>query len=158
VNEIPLRSLNQEKSNPNVENPRCLKLFLNSCKNTATRETYANHLNSFLKHVEKDHESLLMLSDSELNQTLEDYVMFCSDHDRYAVSSIRGMVASIEKFLFINDRTINKKKLMMFLPEAKKTEQRAITTEEVRLLLSASANTRQRALIHIFSATFKKHT
>ena len=153
MNKIPVSSLNQEKLNSNVESPRCLKLFLNSCKNTATRETYANHLSAFLKHVGKDHESLLALSDSELNQTLEDYVMFCSDNDRYAVSSIRGIVAGIEKFLFINDRTVNKKKLMMFLPEAKKTSQRAITTEEVRLLLSASANPRQRALIHIFSAT-----
>ena len=153
MNEIPLSSLNQEKLNSNVESPRCLKLFLNSCKNTATRETYSNHLNAFLKHVGKDHESLLVLSDSELNETLEDYVIFCSNNDRYAVSSIRGIVAGIEKFLFINDRTINKKKLMMFLPEAKKTSQRAITTDEVRLLLSASANPRQRALIHILSAT-----
>jgi hypothetical protein len=55
VNEIPVRSFNQEKSNLNVENPRCLKLFLNSCKNKATRETYTNHLDSFLKQVEKDH-------------------------------------------------------------------------------------------------------
>ena len=53
MNKIPVRSLNQEKLNSNVENPRCLKLFLNSCKNNATRETYANHLNSFLKHVVK---------------------------------------------------------------------------------------------------------
>jgi site-specific recombinase XerD len=153
VNRIPVRSFNQEKSNLNVENPRCLKLFLNSCKNKATRETYTNHLDSFLKHVGKDHESLLTLSNLELKETLEDCMMFCSANNRYAVSSIRGIFAGIEKFLFINDRTINKKKLMMFLPEAKKTEQRAITTEEVRLLLSASANPRQRALIHIFSAT-----
>jgi hypothetical protein len=76
VNKIPLSSLNQEKLNSNVESPRCLKLFLNSCKNNATRETYANHLNAFLKHVGKDHESLLALSDSELNIILEDYIMF----------------------------------------------------------------------------------
>ena len=110
MNKIPVSSLNQEKLNSNVENPRCLKLFLNSCKNTATRETYVNHLNSFLKHVGEDHESLLMLSDSELNIILEDYMMFCADNDRYAVSSIRGIFVGIEKFLFINDRTINKKK------------------------------------------------
>ena len=54
MNEIPLSSLNQEKSNPNVESPRCLKLFLRTCKNKATRETYLNHLDAFLKHVEKE--------------------------------------------------------------------------------------------------------
>jgi hypothetical protein len=52
-----------------------------------------------------------MLSDSELNETLEDHIFFCSENDRYAVSSIRGKFASIEKFLVDNDRTTNKKKI-----------------------------------------------
>jgi len=133
VNRIPVSSLNDKKSNLNVKNPRCLELFLNSCKNNATRETYVNHFNAFLKHVGKDPQSLLMLSDSELNIILVDYVMFCSSNDRYTVSSIRGIIASIDKFLFMNDRTINKKKLLMFLPEQKNTAQRAITTEEILL-------------------------
>ena len=78
MNRIPVSSLNNKKSKVNVKNPRCLNLFLNSCKNKATRETYVNHFNAFLKYVEKDHESLLMLSDSELNKTIENYVIFCS--------------------------------------------------------------------------------
>ena len=89
MNRIPVSSLNDKKLKVNVKNPRCLNLFLNSCKNKATRETYVNHLNAFLKYVEKDYESLWMLSDSELNETIENYVMFCSNNDRYAVSSIR---------------------------------------------------------------------
>ncbi|RZD43719.1 MAG: hypothetical protein CXT78_07690, partial [Thaumarchaeota archaeon] len=112
-----------------------------------------NHFNAFLKYVEKDHESLLMLSDSELNKTVEDYVMFCCDNDRYAVSSIRGIVAAIDKFLFMNDRVINKKKMLMFLPEEKKTSQRSITTKEIHLLLLASANSRSKAIVHLFCAT-----
>jgi len=153
VNRIPLSSLNDKKLKVNVKNPRCLELFLHSCKNNATRETYVNHFNAFLKHVGKDHESLLMLSDSELNIILEDYVMFCSSNDRYARSSIKGIFAAIEKFLFMNDRTINKKKLMMCLPEQKKTSQRSITTEEILLLLLASANSRSKAIVHLFCAT-----
>ena len=153
MNRIPVRSFNKEKSNLNVKNPRCLKLFEMSCKSEATRETYVHHLDGFLKYVGKDYESFLMLSDSELNETLEDYVMFCKSNDRYAVSSIRGIFSAIEKFLFINDRTMNKKKLMMFLPEKKNTAQRSITTDEIQLLLLKSSNPRQRAIIHIFSAT-----
>lgn len=153
MNRIPLSSLKDKKSKVNVKNPRCLELFLNSCKNNATRETYVNHFNAFLKHVGKDHESLLMLSDSELNIILEDYVMFCSSNDRYARSSIKGIFASIEKFLVVNDKMMNKKKLMMFLPEQKKTSQRAITTEEILLLLLASANPRSKAIVHLFCAT-----
>ena len=74
MNRIPLSSLNDKKLKVNVKTPRCLKLFLGTCKNKATRETYVNHFNAFLKYVEKDHESLLMLSDSELNKTIEKIV------------------------------------------------------------------------------------
>ena len=108
-------------------------------------------MNSFLKWGDKDYESLLVLSDSELQILLEDYMMYC--RKRYAVSSIRTIFASIEKFLFVNDRTVNKKKLMMFLPEKLKTTQRAITTEEIRLLLKHCGSKRNSGIIHVFSAT-----
>ena len=153
MNRIPVSSLNDKKLKVNVKNPRCLELFLNSCKNNATRETYVNHFNVFLKYVEKDHESLLMLSDFDRNIILEDYVMVCSSNDKYASSSIRGIFSAIKKFLFVNDKTTNKKKWMMFLPEEKKTSQRAITTNETRLLLSVSANSRSKAIVRLFCAT-----
>jgi len=136
-----------------VSSPRCLELFLHSCKNNATRETYTNHLNAFLKHVGKDHESFLMLSDDDRNIILEDYMMFCSKNDRYARSSIKGIFAAIDKFLVVNDKMMNKKKLMMFLPEQKNTEQRAITTEEIRLLLLVAQKARNRAIVHSVTAT-----
>ena len=113
MNRIPIRSFKKEKSKVNVENPRCLELFLNSCKNNATRETYTNHLNAFLKHVEKDHESFVMLSDVDINIILEDYMMFCSKNDRYARSSIKGIFAAIDKFLVVNDKMMNKKKFLL---------------------------------------------
>jgi len=134
-----------------MQNPRCLKLFESACRSERTRESYVQLLNSFLKWAEKDHESLLVLSDFELQVLLENYMMYC--RRRYATSSIITIFASIQKFLFVNDRTVNKKKLMMFLPEKLKTKQRAITTEEVRLLLKHCGSKRNRAIIHVFSAT-----
>ena len=124
MNRIPVSSLNDKKLKVNVKNPRCLNLFLNSCKNKATRETYVNHFNAFLKWAGKDHQSFLIMSDVDRNMILEDYVMFCSKNDRYAVSSIRGIFVAIEKFLVVNDKMMNKKKLMIFLPEQKNTIQR----------------------------------
>jgi integrase len=94
-----------------------------------------------------------MLTDSELNIVLEDYVLFCSENDRYACSSIRGIFSAIEKFLIVNDRTMNRKKLMMFLPEERIHKQKAITTEQTRDLLSASSNLRSKAIVHLFCAT-----
>ena len=129
MNRIHLRSLNDKKAN--VKNPRCLELFLNCCKSKATRETYANHLTAFLKHIEKDHESFLMLSDVERNIILEDYAMFCKNNVRYACSSIREIFSAIEKFLFVNDKTMNKKKLMMFLPEEKRHHKEQLRLKKI---------------------------
>ncbi len=134
-----------------MENPRCLKLFESACRAERTRVLYVNLLDKFLKNAGKDYESLLILSDSELQIVLEDYMMYC--RKRYAVSSIRTIFAAIEKFLFVNDRTVNKKKLMMFLPEKKNTSQRAITIEEIRLLLKHCSSKRNNAIIHLLSAT-----
>ena len=134
-----------------MQNPRCLKLFESACRSERTRKSYVQLLNSFLKWGDKDYESLLVLSDSELQILLEDYMMYC--RKRYAVSSIRTIFASIEKFLFVNDRTVNKKKLMMFLPEKLKTTQSAITTKEIRLLLKHCGSKRNSGIIHVFSAT-----
>ncbi len=151
MNRIPVRSFNQSKANVNVENPRCFKIFKMSCKSKATFLNYQYHLNTFLKWADKDYESLLILSDIELKETLEDYAMFCQT--RYATSSFRGIFSAIEKFLFVNDKNMNRKKLMMVLPEKKYAEQRAITTEEIRLLLFTSSNPRSKAIIHILTAT-----
>ena len=134
-----------------MQSPRCLKLFESACRSERTRKSYFQLLNSFLKWGDKDYESLLVLSDSELQILLEDYMMYC--RRRYATSSIITIFASIQKFLFVNDRTVNKKKLMIFLPEKSKTKQRAIATEEVRLLLKHCGSKRNRAIIHVFSAT-----
>jgi len=131
-------------------NPRCFEMFQMACSSKRTRETYTHLLDYFLKWADKDYESLLVLSDSELQTLLEDYMMYCKR--RYARAGIRGRFASIEKFLFVNDRIVNKKKLMMFLPEKLKTKQRAITTEEIRSMLNYCGSKRNLAIVHVFSA------
>jgi len=47
---------------------RSLILFEESCKSEKTRESYRNNLNKFLKWSQKDYESLLMLSKTELEK------------------------------------------------------------------------------------------
>ncbi len=72
---------------------------------------------------------------------------------RYKKQDIQERFAAIEKFLFVNDRTVNKKKLMMFLPEAGKNKQRAITNRECLDLIKHSSSSRVRAIIHLFAST-----
>ena len=125
-------------------------MFQMACSSKRTRETYTQLLDLFLKWANKDYVSLLVLSDSELQILLENYMMYCKR--RYARAGIRGRFASIEKFLFVNDRIVNKKKLMMFLPEKLKTKQRAITTDEIRTMLNYCGSKRNLAIVHVFSA------
>jgi len=133
------------------EIPRCLTLFEESCRTEATKKTYSRLLELFLKHVNKDHESLLLLPDDQLQILLEDYMIYCKK--RFMKSGIITRFSAISKFLFVNDRIVNTKKLMMFLPEAEKRKQRAITNEECQELLSHSSTNRTRAIIHLFCAT-----
>jgi len=134
-----------------VAKPRCLTLFEESCRSDATRRTYTQLLNYFLKWVNKDHESLLLLPSDQLQILLEDYMLYCKR--RYKKKGILTRYSAIEKFLFVNDRTVNKRKLMMFLPEEEKNRQRAITGKECVDLISHSSSNRVRAIIHLFAST-----
>ncbi len=133
------------------KSPRCLILFEESCRTKATRETYSRLLNTFLKWANKDHESLLILPDDQLQMLLEDYMIYCKK--RFKKAGIITRFSAIEKFLFVNDKIINKRKLMMFLPEAEKKKQRAITDKECQDLLSHASTNRTKAIIHFFCAT-----
>jgi len=134
-----------------MENPRCFTLFQEACRSDKTRKTYTLCLHKFLEWGKKDYESLLALSDSELQILLEDYMLYCKK--RFKKSGIILRFSAIEKFLFINDRTVNKKKMFMFLPEQLKTKQRAITDDEIREMLLNCGSRRNRVIIHILSAT-----
>ena len=132
--------------------PRSQVLFENACTSNATLSTYSSLLGQFLKWAHKDHESLLLLPGDQLNIVLEDYLIFMKK--RYPRSTVKIHLAAITKFLIINDRTVNSKKLAMFLPEeSKRGGERAITTEEVQRMLSLAGTKRAKAIIHLFSAT-----
>jgi len=132
--------------------PRSKFLFESACATDATLYTYTNLLNQFLKWAHKDHESLLLLPDDQLNILLEDYVIYMKK--RHPRSTIKGHLAAINKFLIINDRQVNSKKLAMFLPaESKPGGEKAITTEQIQRMLSYVGTKRAKAIIHLFTAT-----
>ena len=134
------------------DKPRSQVLFENACTSKATLSTYSGLLGQFLKWIHKDHESLLLLPDDQMNIVLEDYLMFMKK--RYPKSTAKTHLAAITKFLIINDRMINSKKLAMFLPEeSKRGGERAITTKEVQRMLFIAGTKRAKAIIHLFSAT-----
>ena len=132
--------------------PRSQFLFESACTTDATLSTYTSLLNQFLKWAHKDHESLLLLPDDQLNILLEDYVIYMKK--RHPRSTIKGHLAAINKFLIINDRQVNSKKLAMFLPaESKPGGEKAITTEQIQRMLSYAGTKRAKTIIHLFAAT-----
>ncbi len=131
--------------------PRCLILFEGSFRSEATGKTYTKLLNQFLTWAKKDHESLLLLTDKEIQVLLEDYMLFLKR--RYKRASAKTIMAAITKFLIINDKTVNLKKLQMFLPEEEKPGgEKAITTIQVRKMLDYATTIRLKTIIHIFAS------
>ena len=128
--------------------PRCLILFEGSFRSEATGKTYTKLLNQFLTWAKKDHESLLLLTDKEIQVLLEDYMLFLKR--RYKRASAKTIMAAIAKFLIINDKTVNLKKLQMFLPEEEKPGgEKAITTMQVKKMLDYATTIRLKTIIHI---------
>ena len=131
--------------------PRCLILFEGSFRSEATGKTYTKLLNQFLTWTKKDHESLLLLTDKEIQIFLEDYMLFLKR--RYKRASAKTIMAAITKFLIINDKTVNLKKLQMFLPEEEKPGgEKAITTIQVKKMLDYATTIRLKTIIHIFAS------
>jgi len=102
--------------------------------------------------TKKDFESLLFLSKPELTDLLVDYVLY--KKKRVNPNSLPCYFAGIFKFLDINDREYNKRKInSLFGEKVKRRGDRPITDKELNEMIKASSNEKQKALIHVFSAT-----
>ena len=135
-----------------MDNPRCLVLFLESCRSESTRETYLFHLEKFLKWSKKDYESLLFLAKPELTDLLVDYVLYMKK--RVSPNSLPCYFAGLFKFLDMNDKEYNKRKInSLFGEKLKRRGDRPITNKELNEMIRISSNEKQIALIHVFSAT-----
>jgi len=132
--------------------PRCLILFEESCKSKATKKNYRLTLDRFLKWVEKDYESFLVLSENERQVLLEDYTIFVKR--RLNPNSVPKMLQGPQKFLRANRTKYDKEALEGLFPEEIKSGgERAITTEEVQRMIEFTSSKRVKALIHLLSAT-----
>jgi len=129
-----------------VDEPRCLVLFLESCRSEKTRESYVFHLEKFLKWTKKDYESLLFLSKPELTDLLVDYVLYMKK--RVSPNSLPCYFAGLFKFLDINDREYNKRKInSLFGEKVKRRGDRPITDQELNEMVRVASSEKAKALI-----------
>ena len=135
-----------------MEKPRCLILFEESCKSERTLQTYLYHLDKFLNWVHKDYESLLFLEKPELTDLLTDYAIY--QKRRASPNSFPIIFAGIFKFLEMNDREFNKRKIRFIFPEKVKSGgERAITDKELIEMFRVASSEKAQALIQVLSAT-----
>lgn len=132
--------------------PRCITLFEQSCKSSKTREMYQYYLDTFLKWCNKDAESLLLLGQFDLDTLLQDYLFHLKKE--LNPNSINPRLAAIGKFLTVNDKTYNRKKLMMLMPEEVKIQGgTAWQTSDLSKMLEFADTPRSKALIHALAAS-----
>ena len=137
--------------------PRCLILFENSCKSKRTFNDYTQFMNKFLAWVHKDHNSLLLIPTKELEELLQDYCIFQrkrSENNEISPNSVPYFFNAIFKFLKVNRKKIDKESITQLYPDKVKLGgDLAISTEQCQLLLESTGEKREKALVHVYSAT-----
>jgi len=135
---------------------RCMIVFENSCKTKATFKTFKIFLVTFLKWSKYDYESILALDSKELEDCLQDYVFYLKKRvkdGQMSPNSIPDMLMGIFKFLKCNRKKFDRDVITQLYPDKiKRGGNKAITNDEIRQLLDYS-DIRERAVIHMVSAT-----
>ena len=125
-------------------------VFEGAIKTEATREAYLYQLEKFREWTKiKDFDSLLQAPQKNIQELLEDYVMYLKK--KISPNSVPIYYAPIELFFVMNDVTINYKKLRKLFPKKiKKGNERGYTIEEIRTIIKNIKSKRNRALVLLF--------
>jgi len=136
---------------------RCLTIFEQSCKSEKTFVDYKHNLDYFLKFAHKDYDSLLLLSQIELEELLQDYCIFVkkrSENNEISPNSVPLFFNGIFKFLKVNRKKFDKDLITGMYPRRVKLGGNlAISTEQCKIMLNSTGERRDKALIHFFCAT-----
>jgi len=139
------------------EIPRCIQVFEQSVNSPITRKSYRERLDTFMEFCEiSDYEILVNTDPKQLQTHLENYVMYLKrKHEKgdFRARSFAAYLAAIEAFFVQNDINLNFKKVRKWIPKYEKlTGEEPYTNEDIKKMLSF-ANTRWKAIIHLFAST-----
>ncbi len=136
-----------------MPNQRGMKLFEESIRSKYTKRNYYSHLNHFMKFMKAGSaDDVLMLSPSELQRGVEDYLMTLKSTSN--PNSVPSMFRGIRHFCIMNEISLNWNKIYkMFPPKQKTQSMRSYTASEIRRMLSVEKNARNKALIHFLAST-----
>ena len=128
-------------------------VFEGAIKTEATREAYLYQLEKFREWTKiKNFDSLLQAPQKQIQELLEDYVMYLKK--KVSPNSVPIYYAPIELFFVMNDVMINYKKLRKLFPKkVKKGNERGYTIEEIRKIIKNTKSKRNKALVLLFASS-----
>jgi site-specific recombinase XerD len=132
------------------------RYFLDSIASEATKKTYAYHLRQFCRHFKTD--DCVRLVDTNIHPSLTeaqiiDYIVHLKSKGN-SFSSINVALAAILHFYLINNVTLNRKKISLFLGKhvVKIERGRAYSIEQIAKILTV-CDERTKALILLLAST-----
>jgi len=138
------------------DNPmqRSIILFHSAIRSEYTKNSYELCLKKFKKHyLIKSFDGLLTIDPKKLQEMIEDYVISLRNLDR-SYGLINTHVCALDLFFSMNDVIVNWKKIKKMLPEKKKAQgDKPYTTEQVKLILNHTTNTKYRAIINFMASS-----
>jgi len=124
----------------------------------ATRKTYQIYIKKFLDYANKDYDSIVKLSQSEIEDLVFNYVIHLKDlterTGKPSPNSYNTMTSPIKLFLDMNDILLNWVKIKKYFPAKRPVaNQLPYTDDDARELLAATTSIRNKAFIHFLAAT-----
>lgn len=128
-------------------------IFEGAIQTEATREAYLYQLEKFREWTKiKDYDSLLQAPQKQIQELLEDYVMYLKK--KISPNSVPIYYAPIELFFVMNDVTINYKKLRKLFPKKiKKGNEQGYNIEQIREIIKNTKTKRNKALVLLFASS-----
>ncbi len=132
---------------------RSLTIFEGAIKTEATREAYLYQLEKFRQWTKiKDFDSLLQAPQKNIQELLEDYVMYLKK--KVSPNSVPIYYAPIELFFVMNDVTVNFRKLRKLFPKKiKKGNEQGYKIEQIREIIKNTKSKRNKALVLLFASS-----
>jgi len=132
---------------------RSILLFEEGIKSEATKTAYKYQLKKFREWSKiKDYDSLLQAPQKQIQELLEDYLMYLKK--KVSPNSVPIYYAPIELFYVMNDVNLNFKKIRKMFPDkVKKGNERGYTDQEIRKIIKNANTLRQKALIFLFTSS-----
>ena len=136
-----------------MELQHSLIMFQESLRSPESVKMYTFLVKKFMKyHNIKDFDSIVKIEKAELQKMVETYVIYLKKN--ISPNTIPSQINTIKTFLEANDIDLNWRKIKRLFPApVKRSGSSAYSTDDVRKMLDASPQLRNKAVIHFLASS-----